>query len=106
MSNELQHNEPLVWRRFLVPGDVTLANLRLILQGAMGWHGGHLHEYEIARRRYGVADEDWPSTEPVIDERQVRLQALVEEGDRKSTRLNSSHGYISYAVFCLKKKKK
>src|SRR2546422_4037335 len=25
--------------------------------------------------------------------------------DRKSTRLNSSHGYISYAVFCLKKKK-
>src|SRR5687768_17753744 len=31
------------------------------------------------------------------------LQQLV---DRKSTRLNSSHGYISYAVFCLKKKKK
>src|SRR2546422_1752509 len=27
-----------------------------------------------------------------------------ETGDRKSTRLNSSHGYISYAVFCLKKK--
>src|SRR5687768_18260766 len=26
------------------------------------------------------------------------------DGDRKSTRLNSSHGYISYAVFCLKKK--
>src|SRR3989449_3864415 len=31
---------------------------------------------------------------------------IREEGDRKSTRLNSSHGYISYAVFCLKKKKK
>src|SRR2546422_5627370 len=29
-----------------------------------------------------------------------------ERRDRKSTRLNSSHGYISYAVFCLKKKKK
>src|SRR2546422_2296293 len=29
-----------------------------------------------------------------------------EAPDRKSTRLNSSHGYISYAVFCLKKKKK
>src|SRR3989449_4213009 len=29
-----------------------------------------------------------------------------EDLDRKSTRLNSSHGYISYAVFCLKKKKK
>src|SRR2546422_6204248 len=34
-------------------------------------------------------------------------RALREEPgvDRKSTRLNSSHGYISYAVFCLKKKK-
>src|SRR2546422_3036369 len=32
---------------------------------------------------------------------------LIERGsDRKSTRLNSSHGYISYAVFCLKKKKR
>src|SRR3989449_4944087 len=31
--------------------------------------------------------------------------ALGLEADRKSTRLNSSHGYISYAVFCLKKKK-
>src|SRR4030042_292065 len=29
---------------------------------------------------------------------------MVEATDRKSTRLNSSHGYISYAVFCLKKK--
>src|SRR2546422_4929138 len=31
--------------------------------------------------------------------------ARVSTTDRKSTRLNSSHGYISYAVFCLKKKK-
>src|SRR2546422_6973062 len=31
--------------------------------------------------------------------------ALFVRRDRKSTRLNSSHGYISYAVFCLKKKK-
>src|SRR2546422_1976596 len=37
------------------------------------------------------------------------LAATVPSGwyaDRKSTRLNSSHGYISYAVFCLKKKKR
>src|SRR2546430_13484908 len=30
---------------------------------------------------------------------------LISEGDRKSTRLNSSHSQISYAVFCLKKKR-
>src|SRR2546422_2526483 len=37
----------------------------------------------------------------------ARQWAISARGlDRKSTRLNSSHGYISYAVFCLKKKKK
>src|SRR2546422_6132073 len=36
---------------------------------------------------------------PVVD------QFDLHHRDRKSTRLNSSHGYISYAVFCLKKKK-
>src|SRR2546429_3887541 len=41
----------------------------------------------------------------------LALEQLVHPGrlslvDRKSTRLNSSHGYISYAVFCLKKKNK
>src|SRR5690554_7164032 len=39
--------------------------------------------------------------EPAEDEREVQLS-----GDRKSTRLNSSHVRTSYAVFCLKKKKK
>src|SRR2546429_3050701 len=34
------------------------------------------------------------------------VRPFVLKTDRKSTRLNSSHGYISYAVFCLKKKKK
>src|SRR2546422_6317017 len=34
-----------------------------------------------------------------------RKEARSDGVDRKSTRLNSSHGYISYAVFCLKKKK-
>src|SRR2546422_6000807 len=36
----------------------------------------------------------------------VSLLGRIVSRDRKSTRLNSSHGYISYAVFCLKKKKK
>src|SRR2546427_9042053 len=37
--------------------------------------------------------------------RRMALSGLVHAGDRKSTRLNSSHSQISYAVFCLKKKK-
>src|SRR2546430_11201640 len=35
----------------------------------------------------------------------AQTQQIRQEGDRKSTRLNSSHSQISYAVFCLKKKK-
>src|SRR2546422_1433431 len=38
------------------------------------------------------------------EDRRPRPGEVVDR-DRKSTRLNSSHGYISYAVFCLKKKK-
>src|SRR2546422_4581485 len=42
----------------------------------------------------------------LAEQRGGRHAARPAHGDRKSTRLNSSHGYISYAVFCLKKKKK
>src|SRR5205809_4885481 len=42
-----------------------------------------------------------PRRRPVLLGRGGQVSA---GGDRKSTRLNSSHGYISYAVFCLKKK--
>src|SRR2546429_1593561 len=52
--------------------------------------------------RHTRADRDLDVHEPRIRARRDRVAA----GDRKSTRLNSSHGYISYAVFCLKKKKK
>src|SRR5947209_8937057 len=43
-------------------------------------------------------------TTAVLAVRRVRRSRLVVTGDRKSTRLNSSHANISYAVFCLKKK--
>src|SRR3989449_7167808 len=42
----------------------------------------------------------------IVDPRGFRPLWLAKVGDRKSTRLNSSHGYISYAVFCLKKKRR
>src|SRR3712207_7409937 len=43
---------------------------------------------------------------PGLSAASQRLKDLVGAADRKSTRLNSSHANISYAVFCLKKKKK
>src|SRR5256884_797236 len=50
----------------------------------------------------------WPAMTPSERSKIVwRIGDLISKytADRKSTRLNSSHGYISYAVFCLKKKK-
>src|SRR5687768_18211000 len=55
-------------------------------------------------RRAGAAPHAG-AAEAVRRIRQAGGRLTVRE-DRKSTRLNSSHGYISYAVFCLKKKKK
>src|SRR3712207_7431255 len=46
----------------------------------------------------------WTHPDPRMDRLHADVLAVVG-GDRKSTRLNSSHANISYAVFCLKKKK-
>src|SRR2546429_6138939 len=55
--------------------------------------------------RDGLIDGEWKPTENNRRARYYTLTAKGRKRDRKSTRLNSSHGYISYAVFCLKKKK-
>src|SRR2546429_4211072 len=83
-----------------------------------GRGGRHPRALGRSRNRRGGADDARGTVEPE-QHGSKRLQSLTREGcrhghstrvdrlqDRKSTRLNSSHGYISYAVFCLKKKKK
>src|SRR2546422_6450407 len=61
------------------------------------------NEYIPAQR--GAIDAQL--AESLEDVKKGRVSPAFETiADRKSTRLNSSHGYISYAVFCLKKKKK
>src|SRR2546429_3075887 len=54
-----------------------------------------------------VTGSDLTGTTVTVADAGLRLSNVSATArDRKSTRLNSSHGYISYAVFCLKKKKK
>src|SRR5687768_17902785 len=70
----------------------------------------------ISGRVLKVADETWTNPDGTRSrgwllkgaEGSPAVILLHRHGaeDRKSTRLNSSHGYISYAVFCLKKKRK
>src|SRR5438874_10372614 len=54
----------------------------------------------------GMLEVHFRSAEIPFQSRVVYCQQLPDGRDRKSTRLNSSHVEISYAVFCLKKKKK
>src|SRR5690625_5821252 len=67
-----------------------------------------LFRSKLVRQGFHLHDEALPWTDG--QGRQQWLSATVSpvlaRGDRKSTRLNSSHVAISYAVFCLKKKKK
>src|SRR5207245_8067033 len=68
-----------------------------------------MRDMEITIAQMGTVMQSM--ADPVIltdTQHQVIMQnkAAERNGDRKSTRLNSSHGSISYAVFCLKKKKK
>src|SRR5687768_17728253 len=53
----------------------------------------------LPHQRHVRGEQDGPTEpHPLVE------ATFTVEADRKSTRLNSSHGYISYAVFCLKKK--
>src|SRR5438128_8796793 len=63
---------------------------------------------KVSLRQLNDRIEEAKRKKNILIARQKRAEAhkRIQETDRKSTRLNSSHGSISYAVFCLKKKKK
>src|SRR2546429_4577180 len=70
--------------------------------------GGFLRPAQRGQQQAGQYREDGDHHKQLGQRKRrtvVRLDVGWTPGDRKSTRLNSSHGYISYAVFCLKKKK-
>jgi hypothetical protein len=70
---------PPIWRRLLVSADVTLAQLHDVLQAAMGWEDGHMHEFSIGQRRFGrPAPEDrFMGIPSVENERTVRLSGIL-----------------------------
>jgi len=67
---------PPVWRRLLIPADMTLGELHHVIQSAMGWEGGHLHDFDVGFARYGDPD----NTDDVDDEAEVALGTLMRAG--------------------------
>jgi pRiA4b ORF-3-like protein len=77
---------PPIWRRLLVPENLTLAQMHDVLQAAMGWEDCHLHEFRIGRQRFGVPapDDEFMGGPPCINERKVRLSDVFTKSGAKA----------------------
>jgi len=69
--------KPPIWRRLLVPARFTLEDLHGVLQAAMGWGDGHLHEFKIDGKLFGQPDMDDMGLPPVASERKARLFSVL-----------------------------
>jgi hypothetical protein len=54
----LRGAKPPIWRRLLVPADITLNRLHQTILAAFSWHGHHLHAFDTAYGQFGQADRD------------------------------------------------
>lgn len=71
----LRDVSPAIWRRVLVPSELTLLELHHVIQITMGWEDYHLHDFTINRRRYAVPDPE--DIDDPIDERESRLKSIL-----------------------------
>src|SRR5690625_1628438 len=78
---------------------------RMAADGLLLTKAGLRYQFEPVTPGSAVVRVDYQPSMPQSDFDDY-LTLFADSGDRKSTRLNSSHVAISYAVFCLKKKKK
>jgi hypothetical protein len=77
---ELLDVTPRVWRRLIIPENLTLPRLNYVLQSAMGWQHSHLHEFVLGGQRYSTHDPDFADELKQKDERRVILfDALPSE---------------------------
>ena len=75
----LSEIEPLIWRRLLVPADISLARLHLIIQAAFGWLDYHLHQYIVDDHYFGDPNPEFADElPPMTDERDAILRDIVE----------------------------
>ena len=68
---------PSIWRRVVVPGEITLEQLHEVIQVTFAWENCHLHAFEIGRQRYGVPDPD-DFGPPELPESKVRVCDVVK----------------------------
>ena len=75
----LKDIKPEIWRRVIVPRDITLGHLHRVIQIVMGWEDCHLHEFMIGRKRYGpLMDDPFSFDEPPVNEDIVHLNGVAK----------------------------
>ena len=79
---ELLDVTPKIWRRLILPEDLTLPRLNLVLQSCMGWQHSHLHEFVLGGRRYSTPDPDFSDELKQLDERRVVLSDAIGRESR------------------------
>ena len=72
----LRDSKPPIWRRILVPDDITLADLHEIIQRAMGWENYHLHMFTIGGQVFGNPEDDETGEIGTVNEKRYRLTQL------------------------------
>ncbi|MCD6569685.1 MAG: plasmid pRiA4b ORF-3 family protein [Deltaproteobacteria bacterium] len=71
--------KPEIWRRFVVPGSITLDRLHDVIQIVMGWKDYHLHAFTIGKKRY---TEDPEFREDGAEDGRYRLGDLMKQKGR------------------------
>ena len=79
----LRDTKPPVWRRLVLPDSMTLGGLSEAIQAAMGWHGGHLHMFEIGETRYGNLSLGEDEEGGMADENRITLARVQKSGARR-----------------------
>jgi hypothetical protein len=89
----LKGSRPPIWRRLLVPGDCTLAELHFLIQRSMGWSDHYLHCFHIGGKAYceqrGGCDED-----------ELTLEEFnLAQGSRFEYKYGSADGWVHQVMF-------
>jgi hypothetical protein len=85
----LLDTDPAIWRQLLIPADIRLGQMHHVIQTAMGWDDGHLHQFikgarEVLFRASDQIDDGGFSLPgyvrpPMVDESKVRLDQVLPE---------------------------
>lgn len=72
-------NKPPIWRKVQIKSSISLAKLHQVIQGAMGWHNAHLHEFNYNGERYELPSpfgDDWSDAK---DSRKYKVNSFLKD---------------------------